>query len=295
MHVPFRLVDVFTDRPLAGNQLCVVPEPVALSTETMQAIAHEIGFSESTFVTSIDAAASRYGLRIFTPTRELPFAGHPTLGTAFVMVAEGLVSSPLIQQVAAGDVPVDVQVGGSSPSMKAGFARMRQLAPSFGPVVEDREGLARALGLHAGDLHHELPPQVVSTGFPELMVPVASEDAVSRATPLAAQLGEILRPLGTDGCYLAWVEGTTAHTRFLWPVGTMVREDAATGGAVGPLGAYLAERGVLSEGRLLVSQGIEMGRPSSLMVEVEEGADGWTVFVGGGVIMVGSGAFELPD
>jgi trans-2,3-dihydro-3-hydroxyanthranilate isomerase len=290
VRIPFRLVDVFTDRPLAGNQLCVVPEPLGLETEVMQAIAQEIGFSETTFITSIGAA--RYGLRIFTPTDEMPFAGHPTLGTAFVMVSEGRVTSPLIQEVAAGEVPVEVTVGGLERS--SGFARMRQLAPSFGPNVEDRPALAASLGLEVGDLHPRLPPQVVSTGFPELMVPVASDEAVVRAAPVAREMLEVLEPLGTDGCYVAYADGSNAHARFLWPVSAMVREDAATGAAVGSLGAYLAERGALKGGRLTVRQGVEMGRPSTLVVDVVKDSGRWVVHVGGGVVRVGSGEFQLP-
>lgn len=289
MRIPFRLVDVFTDRPLTGNQLCVVPEPTELTTETMQALAREIGFSETTFVTSVEPG--RYGLRIFTPFNEMPFAGHPTLGTAFVMVSEGRVSSPVVQVVAAGDVEVEVDVARDG---RSGVARMRQLPPEFGPEVDDRPRLIRALGLGAQDLHPSLPPQLVSTGFGQLVVPVASQEALSRAAPSARPLAEILEPLGTDGCYVAFVEGEQARARFFWPALT-VEEDAATGSAAGPLGAYLAERGALSQGHVTITQGVEMGRPSTLVVDVVREPEGWVVFVGGGVVRVGSGDFELPD
>src|SRR5262245_37668542 len=128
MRIPFRLVDVFAPRPLSGNQLCVVPEVVPeLDGDTMQAVAAEIGFSETTFVTGLREGG--YDVRIFTPTDELPFAGHPTLGTAFVLAAEGRVAPDLVQTCGAGDVPVQVDVEG-------GRASMRQLPPVFGPVVE---------------------------------------------------------------------------------------------------------------------------------------------------------------
>ena len=144
MRIPFRIVDVFTDRPLAGNQLCVIPDPVDLQDDQMQAIAAEIGFSETTFVTSVGTA--RYGLRIFTPTGEMPFAGHPTLGTAFVMVSEGRVTSPVTQVVAAGEFALTVDV-------HAGTARIRQLSPRFGEPFDDaqRRALAEAVGLEDGD------------------------------------------------------------------------------------------------------------------------------------------------
>src|SRR5436190_23987267 len=124
VRVPFRLVDVFTERPLAGNQLCVVPETsVSLDPTVMQSLAREIGFSETTFVT--EAGGDRYTMRIFTPDQELPFAGHPTLGTAYLMVAEGRVTSPAIQTTAVGEVPVEIDV-------EEGFGWMRQRPPMFG-------------------------------------------------------------------------------------------------------------------------------------------------------------------
>ncbi len=128
-HVPFRLADVFAERPLAGNQLCVVPDPGPLDAATMQALAREIGFSETTFVT--ETGADRYRMRIFTPDSELPFAGHPTLGTAFVLAAEGRTRTRVTQETAGGTVEVDVDLAGH-------FARMRQMAPSWGDEVGDR-------------------------------------------------------------------------------------------------------------------------------------------------------------
>jgi PhzF family phenazine biosynthesis protein len=221
----------------------------------------------------------------------LPFAGHPTLGTAFVMVSEGRVASPLVQSVEAGDIQVEVDVAEGG---RSGMARMRQLPPTYGPLVDDRPGLIKALGLGPEDLHPTLPPRMVSTGFGQLIVPVASRVALSRAAPTARPLADILEGLGTDGCYVAFADGRDAFARFFAPALT-VEEDAATGSAAGPLGAYLAERGVLAEGELRITQGVEMGRPSTLIVEVQRASDGWTVFVGGGVVRVGAGHFELPD
>src|SRR5690348_2902121 len=132
MRIPFRLVDVFTDRPLAGNQLCVVPDRVDISTDAMQAIAREIGFSETTFVSA--AAGDRYSMRIFTPRHELPFAGHPSIRTGFVLVSEGRVSSPATQTVAAGEFRIDVDVPAST-------ARISQLPPVFS---EPLDSVARA-------------------------------------------------------------------------------------------------------------------------------------------------------
>jgi len=138
VRVPFHLVDVFAERPLSGNQLCVVPDAAGLDAEAMQAIAGEIGFSETAFVT--EASGDRYRMRIFTPGgEELPFAGHPTLGTAFVLVAEGRITSPATQLVEAGEFEVEADVA-------ANTARMRQLPPSFGQMASDRQAVADAAG-----------------------------------------------------------------------------------------------------------------------------------------------------
>ena len=292
MRIPFRLVDVFTDRPLAGNQLCVVPEPVDASVPLMQAVAKEIGFSETTFVTS--SGGDRYAMRIFTPARELPFAGHPSIGTAFVMVSEGRVTSPVTQTVAAGDFELTVDVG-------AGTARMRQQTPTFGkPLGEERRrALAEAVGLTIDDLAPHLPAQVVSTGFGHLQLPVRDAATVSSAVPNAAALTPILLAAGTDGVYVFAAEpgpgdGSRANARLFAPVAGVL-EDPATGSAAGPLGAYVLRHGVMPSGRLTISQGVEMGRPSTLVVDVEPGPDGLVVFVEGGVRVAGEGAFELPS
>lgn len=189
--MPFRLVDVFCERPLAGNQLCVVPEPVGLDDSTMRALAREIGFSETTFVT--DYGGDRYAMRIFTPGSELPFAGHPTLGTAFVMVSEGRVKTPLIQVVKAGEIPVEVDVDG-------GFARMRQLPPTFDPEIEDVAQVAEAAGLEPVDLHPEFRPQVVSTGLRHLVTPLRDLETLRRAARNADALVRLARPSISTPC-----------------------------------------------------------------------------------------------
>ena len=173
MRVGFTLVDVFTDVPFAGNQLCVVPEPPKdLDAVTMQVLAREIGFSETTYVTAVREGG--YEVRIFTPVSELPFAGHPTLGTAFVLARLGAVPPSVVQTSAAGDVPVEVE-------LEAGAATMRQLPPEFGEPFDDRDAVASAAGLDPNDLGAG-PITRVSTGIWHLMVPVAGEDALRRAS-----------------------------------------------------------------------------------------------------------------
>lgn len=285
MEIPFRLVDVFTTRPLAGNQLCVIPDPGPLDPETMQAIAREIGFSETTFVTRVDG--DRYAMRIFTPGHELGFAGHPTIGTAFVLVSEGRVRSPAIQQVAAGEIPVEVDV-------RARFGWMTQLPATFGPDVEDRERVARAIGLAVEDLDPELPIQTVSTGLPHTIVPVRDLDALRRARPDTPLVAEAIGTAGGESCYLFALTGDGVTAR-MFDAELGIGEDPATGSAAGPLGAYLSRHGVRGmPGRMiLVRQGEQVGRPSELHVEARSEGDTFRVRVGGGVHPVGRGVFEL--
>jgi trans-2,3-dihydro-3-hydroxyanthranilate isomerase len=282
--VPFRIVDVFTPRPLAGNQLCVVPDPAGLDAATMQAIAKEFGFSETTFVTG--SGGDRYAMRIFTPGKELPFAGHPTLGTAFVMVSEGRVTSPAIQSVTAGEIPVEVDAGSN-------WAWMRQLPPVFGAEFADRELVARAIGLTVDDLHPDLPVRTVSTGLPPAIVPVRDLEALRRATSDPGAVADAVAASDAEELYLFALtdEGVTAR---MFEAGFGTGEDPATGSAAGPLGAYLAEYGLAGmPGTVTIRQGEQVGRPSELHVEVARGERGWQVRVGGGVRVVGRGELDL--
>jgi trans-2,3-dihydro-3-hydroxyanthranilate isomerase len=293
VNVPFRLVDVFTPRPLAGNQLCVVPEPGQLDDAEMQAIAKEIGFSETTFVT--EAAGDRYAMRIFTPGQELPFAGHPTLGTAFVLVSEGRVSTPATQAIAAGEIPVEVDVA-------SGTAWMTQLPAEFGPIFPDRDMIASAIGLTTADLHPGRPVQTVSTGLPTTIVPIWELEMLRRATRNEHLVGEAVAASGGQDLYLFanTAEGVTAR---MFDSEFGIGEDPATGSAAGPLGAYLAEYGGLGKTwSVTIHQGEQLGRPSELHIEVDrEGglwpgdrsSGAWRVRVGGGVHIVGRGEFEL--
>lgn len=286
MDVRFRLVDVFTERPFAGNQLCVVPAPPkGLDAETMQMLAREIGFSETAFVT--DVASDRYRMRIFTPEEEMPFAGHPTLGTAFALVADGRVGTPVLQTTTAGEVRVEIDVA-------AGFGWMHQLPPVFGIEVDDRQLLTKAAGLAPEDLHPDLSAQVVSTGVETLLVPIRDEAALRRAERNGGACRELAERAGAWTLYFFAMLGEGEILARMLDPGLGIGEDPATGSAAGPLGAYLAEHKVGGmPGRLLIRQGELIGRPSFLHVEVTAGRDGWDVGVGGGVRIVGSGSFEL--
>lgn len=287
MNVRFRLLDVFTEIPFAGNQLCVVPEtPAGLDDRLMQAITREINFSETSFVTAVRDGG--YDVRIFTSEKELPFAGHPTLGTAFILVSEGRVSSPVVQTSAAGDVPVEVDLA-------SGSARMRQLPPAFGHVFEDRAAVARAAGLEPGDLVERLPVVPIGTGLPHLMVPVRDEAALRRARRDDRRCVEVCEAAGdAESLYLFTVRGDGDVIARMFDRCMAIGEDPATGSAAGPLGAYLAAHRLAGmPGRAVVAQGEMVGRPSFLHVEVEPAGASWAIRVGGGVRIMGEGSFSL--
>jgi trans-2,3-dihydro-3-hydroxyanthranilate isomerase len=288
MDVPFRLVDAFTETPFEGNRLCVVPEASPeLSTEQMQMLALEINFSETTFVT--ESRPDGYRMRIFTPDAELPFAGHPTIGTAFILAAEGRTEPHTIQTTAIGDVPVEVD-------LDRGFAWMRQRSPVFGPAFDDRVLVAEACGLSPDDLHPSLPMQVISTGLGPLIVPVRDESALRRAERIESACRRATERSGGECLYLFAVRGDGDVMARMFDATLGVGEDPATGGAVGPLGVYLASHALAGmPGDAVVAQGELVGRPSFLHLDVREEPGGWSVRVGGGVRLVGEGRFRLVD
>jgi trans-2,3-dihydro-3-hydroxyanthranilate isomerase len=285
VRVPFSLVDVFTPEPFAGNQLCVIPEPPAdLDAAAMQMLAQEIGFSETTYVTAI--RDDGYDIRIFTPIEELPFAGHPTLGTAFVLAGLGLVPPNLVQTSAAGDVPVVVD-------LDDGTATMRQLPPTFGQPFTDREAVARAAGLRVDELDRQ-PFVPVSTGIAHLMVPVVSEDALRRASRDDRGCAEVTERANAESLYLFAIRSDGDVIARMFDRSIQIGEDPATGSAAGPLGVYLAEHRLAGmPGHITIAQGEMVGRASFLQVDVERGDAGWVAEVGGGVRIVGEGSFRL--
>jgi trans-2,3-dihydro-3-hydroxyanthranilate isomerase len=286
VELAFRLVDVFTEVPFRGNRLCVVPEcPSPLTPEQMQVLALETNFSETTFVT--ETHADGYRMRIFTPDAELPFAGHPTLGTAYALANEGRISPSAMQTTAVGDVPVEVDLDG-------GFAWMTQRPPEFGPEFGDRAVVAEAAGLAPEDLHPELPMQIVSTGLAPLLVPVRDEDALRRAERFESACRRATETSGGECLYLFAIRGDGDVMARMFDASLGVGEDPATGGAVGPLGAYLASRKLAGmPGNAVVAQGELVGRPSFLHLDVRPDGDSWVVRVGGGVRIVGEGVFRL--
>ena len=277
-------LDVFAERPLAGNGLAVVDDADGVSDETMLALAQETRLSETTFVQSTGTEGGDYRNRIWDPHEELPFAGHPSLGTAVAVARwRGLDEASFVQETGAGLQPIEVRRQNGS-----WRASMLQNEAEFGPEL-DPDAVMSAVGLRAEDAHPDLPPQIVSTGMPHVMAPVAGHEVLSRALPDYSTIFELAQPHGSIVIYLAWIEpdGESVRARSFTRTAEM-GEDPATGSAAGPLGAYLHER--LGTERLVIRQGEEMGRPSMLEVEMADGRPR----VSGGVVPVIDGEVSLP-
>jgi trans-2,3-dihydro-3-hydroxyanthranilate isomerase len=225
-------LDVFTERPLTGNGLAVVHDADSVGDDTMLAFARETRLSETSFVQSASERGADYRNRIWMMQGELPFAGHPSLGTAVAVArARGDREVSYTQQTGAGLQPIEVEVG-----ERVARASMLQEPASFGDEV-DAEVVLRALGLDAGDAAPDLPPQVVATGLAQIVVPVREAAALDRVAPDAASLRPLLTGAGCVCAYLAFIDPDreAASARSFFVDGGAVVEDPATGSAAGPL------------------------------------------------------------
>jgi trans-2,3-dihydro-3-hydroxyanthranilate isomerase len=264
----FYQLDVFTDKPFAGNPLAVVTDGDGLTSRQMQAIAREMNLSETVFVQKPTGNRALARLRIFTTKCELPLAGHPVVGTWFLLAQLGVVpaqegSVHVLQQTGAGVLPVDITVHEGRPVRVA----MTQKPAEFRAARIDRAALARALSLHSRDLDSSLPLEFVSTGIFNLLVPVKRRSALRRIEANPPALRRVLRESGTMAyCFTAEKKNTVfARGMLPWELG----EDPATGSAAGSLGAYLVHQGRLKLATPLeIHQGVEMQRPSRIRVEV---------------------------
>ena len=279
----FYIVDVFAEEKYAGNQLAIVRGGAGLPDETLQKIALEMNYSETTFVLSEEETEGGYDIRIFTPSDEVPFAGHPTLGTAYVIQHE-ILASPvehITLKLKAGEIPVTF----------GEVLWMRQLPPTFGAIL-DSALFARTLNLETADLDDRSPVQEVSTGLPALIVPLRDLDALRRCKVDWERYAEVADP--AKNLYVFCPEphdgpGDLSARMFANDLG--IPEDPATGSAAGCLGAYLLEHGYLGTDSvdLRVEQGYEIGRPSLLYLQAARDADEIRVDVGGKVQMVARG------
>ncbi|HEY8156054.1 MAG TPA: PhzF family phenazine biosynthesis protein [Myxococcota bacterium] len=287
-------VDVFTEHPLGGNPLAVFPDGAGLGDAEMQAIAREMNLSETTFVLPAEAPGADYRVRIFTPTRELPFAGHPTIGTAFAMLETGRIAPRgevfvLRQQTLAGVQPIEVR----SQAGRRSFV-MTLPAPRFEPAPAVAE-LARALGIDEKDVDGE--PATVRVGVGWHIVPLRGLDCVRSLAPDLGRIAEIERRTGhpvTVFCREAEDPGCSVRLRSFAP-GAGIPEDPVCGSGNGCVGAYLARSsGARAPLEYRAEQGIEMGRPGRVWVRVEPDGEGWRVQVGGTAVTVVEGELRLP-
>ncbi len=294
MPVPYRYrtVDVFTDQPLQGNPLAVFPDGRGLGDATMQQIARELNLSETVFVLPARDPACVARARIFTPSAELAFAGHPTLGTAFVVCDEGMVAAPA-ERFAFGEGvgAVAVRIDRSD-----GFMAWLTTPPiSFGATY-DRAACARAVRLSADDLCPDVPAQVVTAGAPGVFIAVRDPAAVDRA---ALDLAALRCAVDDPSILETFVFAPTpqgAYARMFAPE-LGIPEDPATGGLTGPLAAFMMKYGLAAHAdgtRLISEQGVKLGRRSVVHIAIhgEHGTRG--IEIGGAVAPLAEGAMSVP-
>jgi trans-2,3-dihydro-3-hydroxyanthranilate isomerase len=284
VNLTFYIVDVFAEEKYAGNQLAVVSGGASLPDERLQRIALEMNYSETTFLLSEKETEGVYDVRIFTPGDEVPFAGHPTLGTAYVIQHE-ILAAPVERvtlKLKAGEIPVTF----------GEVLWMRQLPPTFGATL-DSALIARTLNLEMADLDDRYPVQDVSTGLPALVVPLGDLDALRRCKVDWERYTQVAGP-GKNlyvFCPQSHDDGPGDLSARMFANDLGVPEDPATGSAAGCLAAYLLEHGYLGTDSVdvRVEQGYEIGRPSLLYLQAARDGDQTTVHVGGKVQMVARG------
>ncbi|HWH23607.1 MAG TPA: PhzF family phenazine biosynthesis protein [Candidatus Limnocylindria bacterium] len=318
-------VDVFTDRPLAGNPLAVFPEATGLTDDEMQAVAREMNLSETGFVLPPTAAGlaagADYRLRIFTPGMELPFAGHPSIGTAWVLASEGRfeVAGPrteVRQELAVGVLPISIEVSRRGGRSRLGEVTMTQAQPELIHRIpaDELAELAAALEVRARDLRwpgvvarggQRRSPAVISCGLPFVVVPVSRVDLLADLDwERGADAARFAETYGSDTVALVApgnagaIADADVHVRMLSDPRLGILEDPATGSAAGPIGVFLGylagRRG--SAHRVVIEQGVEVGRPSRLVAEIDFDNDGQPTRarVSGSTVAIAEGWLTLP-
>jgi trans-2,3-dihydro-3-hydroxyanthranilate isomerase len=296
--------DVFTEQLFGGNPLVVFPNAEGLTTEQMQKIAREFNISETVFVFAPENPKNTRSLRIFTPKEEIPFAGHPTVGTAYILGAIAQIPTKdhltkIILEEKVGEIPVTIINKNGKPC----YSQLTVSAkPELGPLPPPRKTLAKLLSLEIEDLlDGKDHPQAISCGLPFLFIPLINQSALQRIQLKRELWQELLADFWAPHVYVFTYEtGKTdgqIRSRMFAP-GLGIDEDPATGSAATALGTYLAMRESTPQGTLIwqIEQGIEMGRPSNLQVEVDkENGDIKEIRVGGASVLVGQGTLTLDD
>jgi trans-2,3-dihydro-3-hydroxyanthranilate isomerase len=289
-------LDVFTDRSFTGNQLYVFLEPKGLDVDTMHTLTRESNLSECTFVFPPEQPGTEHRVRIFTRNGETPFAGHPTIGTAFALAHAGTIKGGTARTVfglGAGPTPIDLEWDGS----RLKFAWMTQQKPTFGTAVSDAAAIASAIGVEASAIVSRAPAQEVNCGSTFFIVPLTTRKAVDAAVLDRAKIDALFASAGMQrrGIYIVSNERGTddadAYSRLL---GTAGIEDPATGSAAGPAGCFMVKHGLVPAAKashFVVLQGVLVRRPSRIHVNVAAtGGDVASVKVGGGSVVVGEGS-----
>ncbi|HUF28544.1 MAG TPA: PhzF family phenazine biosynthesis protein [Gemmatimonadaceae bacterium] len=302
MRIPFFTADVFTSHRFGGNQLAVFPDATSIPEELLLDITREFNYSETVFVHPPASPAHTRRLRIFTPGGEVPFAGHPTVGTAHVLAATGHIAldgaeTRIVFEEKIGPVPVTIFAESGKPvRAQLSVAKL----PEIGPPPPSRERLAEVLGLETQALlAGKFGPQAVSCGLPFLFVPVRDRKAVARARVRLDRWEPILATSWAPEIFVfardAENPGSDIRARMFAP-GMSVPEDPATGSACAALAGYLAARDTRRDGilRWVVEQGFEMGRPSILEIEADK-SDGTitAIRVAGATVMVAEGTLDI--
>lgn len=289
----FYIVDVFAEQKYTGNQLAVFTNAGHLSDAQMQRIAKEMNYSETTFVTSTEVRDSGYDVRIFTPVKELPFAGHPTLGTAYIIQQE-IIQKPVETinlNLKVGQIPVTLYYADQA----LDILWMRQKAPTFHQTFT-ADVLAAVLNLKPDDIDSRFPIQEVSTGVPFIIVPLKTHSALKRSKVNKDKYFELISNTQATEILIFCPETYSADNDLsvrVFADALGIPEDPATGSANGCLAGYLVKYSYFGEQpiNLRVEQGYEIGRPSLLLLKAQKNADSIEVNVGGKVIMVAKGEF----
>lgn len=287
----FYIVDVFAEKKYAGNQLAVVRDAAGLSDSEMQNITKEMNYSETTFILSDDQRNGGYDVRIFTPAEEVPFAGHPTLGTAYAIQQE-IIKEPLetiILNLKVGQIPVTFNYKGKDKNV----LRMKQIEPTFGQIIEP-ESISEVLGINTSDIDERFPVQEVSTGMFFIIVPLKTLDAVKRAKVAKEKYFKLIENRLAKAilvfCPETYFQENDLNVRvFVDYFG--IPEDPATGSGNGCLAGYLVKHRYFGKDQIDIrtEQGYAIGRPSLLYLRAKDTEGQIDISVGGKVVMVARG------